>query len=80
MASLRLDAGLAHGVGASRGDAADWIRQGRVQINHRPCTKADTVIAEGQILTVRGRGRLKIGEQKGVSKSGRIQITARRFA
>ncbi len=80
VASLRLDAVLAHGFGASRGDAADWIRQGRVQINHRPCTKADTVIAEGQILTVRGRGRLKIGEQKGVSKSGRIQITARRFA
>lgn len=79
VASLRLDAVLSHGFGVGRTEAADWVRAGRVQINHRPCGKGDAPIEAGMILTVRGKGRLKILEAAGVSKSGRTHLRAERF-
>ncbi|MBQ7916404.1 MAG: hypothetical protein IJ315_06410 [Firmicutes bacterium] len=79
VASLRLDAVLSRGFGAGRSDAADWIKAGRVQVDHRPCNKADQAVHEGAILSVRGKGRLKLKEITGTSKSGRIQIKTERF-
>ena len=79
VASLRLDAVLGHGFGLSRNDAADLIRAGRVQIDHRLCGKADRPVAEGMIITVRGKGRLRLKQLMGSSKSGRVRMLAERF-
>lgn len=79
VASLRLDAVLSRGFGMGRGDAADLIRAGRVQIDHHLCGKTDQVVGEEALLTVRGKGRLKLKGMTGTSKSGRIQVRAERF-
>lgn len=79
VASLRLDAVLSRGFGVGRSEAADWIRAGRVQVDHRPSGKADQTVSENMIITMRGKGRLKLKEIIGTSKSGRLQIRIERF-
>lgn len=79
VSSLRLDAVLSRGFGLGRSDAAQLIRAGRVQIDHRLCEKADQTVEETALLTVRGKGRLKLKGCAGTSKSGRIQIRVERF-
>ncbi len=79
VASLRLDAVLSRGFGIGRGDAADLIRAGRVQIDHHLCTKTDQTVGEEALVTVRGKGRLRLKGATGTSKSGRVQVLAERF-
>ena len=80
LASLRLDALLSKGFAISRGDAAKWIAAGKVQKNWRDCAAGDEPIREGDVVTLRGMGRIKCVEEKGRSKSGRIQLMIERFS
>ena len=77
--SLRLDAVLASGFSISRTRAAELIRGGRVQVNHRDCLKGDRMVAQGDILTVRGLGKCVLREVGGLSKKGRTGITMERY-
>ena len=77
--SLRLDALLSRGFGMGRSEAAQLIRSGRVQIDHRICDKADQTVSQTAVLTVRGKGRLKLYGCSHTSKSGRLQVRAERF-
>ena len=79
VASLRLDAVLGSGFSISRGKAADLIAAGRVSLNGCECMKPDRQLAEGDILSVRGQGRLILREIGGLSKKGRFYITVERF-
>ena len=58
VAALRLDAVLGSGFSIIRGKAADLIAAGRVILNGCECMKPDRQLAEGDILAVRGQGRL----------------------
>lgn len=80
LASLRLDALLSKGFAISRGDASNWIAAGKVQKNWRDCTAGDEPVREGDVITLRGMGRIKCIEEKGRSKSGRIQLMIERFS
>lgn len=79
VASTRLDAMVAHGFHLGRNEAALLIRNGRVQINHIETMKIDAVLNEGDLITVRGKGRMKFLEIRGNSKSGRMMILAEIF-
>lgn len=79
VASLRLDAVLASGFSLSRGKAADWIASGRVSVNHRPCEKADKLVAEGDALVCRGLGKCVLTQVDGLSKKGRVMIHLERY-
>ncbi len=79
VSSLRLDAVLSTGFSMARGKAAELISAGRVELNHRPCVKADRTVTEGDVFTCRGLGKCVLKEAGGLSKKGRIMIVMERY-
>ena len=78
--SFRLDAVLAEGMKLSRTNAALIISQGRVLLNYAPCLKSDAHIKTGDVISVRGMGRIVIGEEGGKSKKDRSYLTMEIFS
>lgn len=72
--SLRLDAVLAAMLRCSRGQAAELIAAGRVEINHLPASSAHAAVYEGDMFTVRGKGRFCLSAVNGKSKKDRFII------
>lgn len=79
VSSLRLDAVLAAMLRCSRGQAADLIAAGRVEINHVPATSAHAPVYVEDIFTVRGKGRFQLTDLPGKSKKAREIIAFFRF-
>lgn len=74
LSSLRLDAFLAAAMNCSRSIAGDYIRAGRVEINHIPAVNAHEDIFEEDIFTVRGKGRFCLCRIGGRSRKDRIFV------
>ncbi len=79
VSSLRLDAVLAAAFSTSRGKAVEFIRAGRVSLDHMPCDKPDKPVEEGAVLTVRGLGRGKLREIGPATKKGRTVVVIERY-
>ena len=79
VATLRLDAVAASAFSLPRSKAADLISSGRVQLNHRECTKPDRTVAQGDVISCRGMGKAAVKTVGGVSKKGRIIIEVERY-
>lgn len=79
VADLRLDAVAAAGYGISRSHMADEIKSLNVKLNWKEAKKAAQSVAEGDIISFRGRGRVEVAEVKGTTKKGRISVTLKRF-
>lgn len=73
-ASLRLDVVAAQGFNLSRSQINELIKAHKVQINHREILDNDYRCAEGDIISIRTKGRLKIAEISGNTKKGKIKI------
>ena len=71
VSSLRLDAVLAAMLHCSRGAAAALIEAGRVEINHLPTESFLAPVYEGDIFTIRGRGRFALTGLPGRTKKDR---------
>ncbi len=74
VASLRLDAVLAAGWNLSRTEAAELIEQGKVRVNYLLEERTDARLAEGALVSVRGKGRFQLTEIGSLTKKGRIGI------
>lgn len=73
--SLRLDAVCAGMFSLSRTAAADTIAQGLVSLNYTVCLKPDAPVKEGDVLSLRGKGKgtvLDAGSR--VSQKGRLFV------
>jgi RNA-binding protein YlmH len=79
LASLRLDSVTASGFRMSRGLAAQNIATGKVAINGLPCDKADKPVAEGDKISLRGKGKLLLAGVNGQTKKGRISVVIHRY-
>ena len=73
--SLRLDAVLAEAFRCSRGAAEESLRLGLVQLRHEECRNGAKPVREGDIISLRGKGRVKLLEAGGETRKGRIWIT-----
>lgn len=71
LSSLRVDALLAAALHLSRTNALALLAQQKVLLNHSPCEKADKKVSLGDILSVRGFGRIKLIELGNISRKGR---------
>ena len=74
--SLRLDAVAGDMFGISRTSAAEFIRLGAVTLNYSICEKTDAPVSEGDVISIRGKGKGRIREIGGRSKKDRIFVTA----
>ena len=79
VSSLRLDSVLSSGFGLSRGKACAYIESGKTELNHLPCLKPDKGVGEGDVISVRGLGKLRLEEISGTTKKGRTGILISRF-
>jgi len=75
VASLRLDAVLSEAFHCSRGVAEELLAQGLVQLRHEECRRGDAKVREGDIISVRGKGRVKLVQVGDASRKGRVWIT-----
>lgn len=75
-ASLRLDAIASAGFGTSRSKMADLITSGEVRVNWKEVTQASHTLKSGDLVAVRGKGRLQIGDVAVTKKARyRVQLT-----
>mgnify|MGYP000580363739 CR=1 FL=1 len=79
VSSLRLDGVVSSGFSISRGKAADYIAAGKCELNYAPCMKGDKQAAEGDVITIRGLGKIRLETIGGSTKKGRISIEITRF-
>lgn len=80
VSSLRLDAVLAAAYRLSRSEAQEAIRGGVVKVNHIPCERTDTLVAENTLLSMKGSGRIRLLSIDGMTRKQRIGITFFRYA
>ena len=79
LASLRLDAVIGSGFQVARGPASACVTSGKVTVNGLPCIKPDRAIAPGDVIAVRGSGKIKLEEYSGQTKKGRIGVLIHRY-
>jgi len=77
-ASLRLDAIASAGFGMSRSKMVDLIDAGDVRVNWKEITQASFQVKSGDLVAIRGKGRLEVGEVA-VTKKERYRVQLTRY-
>jgi photosystem II S4 domain protein len=77
-ASLRLDAVASAGFGMSRGKMADMISSGDVRVNWKDILSTSHGVKTGDLIAIRGKGRLEIGEVM-ITKKDRYRVQMTRY-
>ncbi|GBE91344.1 photosystem II S4 domain protein [Nostoc cycadae] len=77
-ASLRLDAIASAGFGMSRSKMVDLIDAGDVRVNWKDITQASFQVKSGDLVAIRGKGRLEIGEVA-ITKKDRYRVQLTRY-
>lgn len=77
--SLRLDAIVSKGFAIKRREAEESIRKGGVQVNWRSESRKAASVREGDVVSCRSRGRIKVLERLGTSRRGQEKILIRRY-
>ena len=79
LASPRLDAFVSSGYNLSRSESQKLINAGLVKLNHVPEMHTDAGVNEGDLISVRGHGRMKVEEMLGQTKRGRLAAQVFRY-
>lgn len=79
VASLRLDAVAASGFGTSRTRMAEDIAAAKVKINWQEAKSPSQSVKVGDVISMRGRGRVEVIEVPGQTKKGRYSVLLKRF-
>ncbi|MEH2079534.1 MAG: photosystem II S4 domain protein [Nostoc sp.] len=77
-ASLRLDAIASAGFGMSRSKMVDFIDAGDVRVNWKEVTQASSQVKSGDLIAIRSKGRLEVGEIA-VTKKERYRVQLTRY-
>ncbi len=78
-ASLRLDAIASAGFGMSRSKMVALINRGEVRVNWKEVTQASYALKAGDLVTIRGKGRLVV-EDIAITKKERYRLQLTRFS
>lgn len=79
LASLRLDSVITSGFRIGRSLASQYVSAGKAAIDGLPCEKPDKAIVEGNKISVRGLGKIKLQTVNGQTKKGRISVIIHRY-
>lgn len=77
-ASMRLDAIASAGFGMSRSKMAEMINGGDVRVNWKEITSSSHTVKPGDLIAIRGKGRVEVGEVM-VTKKDRYRVNLTRF-
>ncbi|HOB34417.1 MAG: hypothetical protein GX090_05740 [Firmicutes bacterium] len=80
VASLRLDAVLSAGLGVGRSKAAALVKEEKIRVNWRKIVQPGFQLDAGDVISIRGRGRLELAEIGPVTRKGRVRITLKKFS
>ena len=79
VSSLRLDAVISKTFNMGRSEALQWVRSGRVHLNWKEMLQNDRSVKAGDLISVRGKGRIRILEETGTTRSGRIKLKIEKY-
>ena len=79
VSSLRLDSVLSVALKTSRSKAAALILGKIVSVNFEETENVSKTLSEGDILSVRGKGRFKLARINGTTKKGRDSIIIEKY-
>ena len=74
LSSLRLDKLVATAFKLSRSNALKLIESGQVKLDYKEVKQAGKVLEVGQLVSVRGFGRVRLKEFLGFSKQGKLKL------
>jgi RNA-binding protein YlmH len=79
VASLRLDSIIATGYGLSRSKAVELVKGGKVKVNWEDIEAASKEVKQGDVISLRGKGRIVLQEVSGTTKKDRIRIVINKY-
>ena len=79
VASLRLDSVIATGYGVSRAKAVEAVKSGKAKVNWEDTESVSREMKQGDIISLRGKGRIVLEEVAGTTKKDRIRITIKKY-
>lgn len=79
VASMRADGIISAAFKISRSLSLQYIKAERVKINHELLIKQAKELKEGDMVSVRGKGRMEIIKEAGKTKKGNIKLTVKRY-
>lgn len=77
--SMRVDSIVSEAIRTSRAKATGVIKEERVFVNHELVTKGAKELKENDLITVRGKGRFKVGKILNQTKKGNLVIEIEKF-
>ncbi len=78
VASLRADVIMSCGFNESRSSACGYINKGSLKINHKEVVNPSFMLKEGDLISVRGKGRMLLEKIEGTTKKGRLKIVIKK--
>lgn len=79
VASLRADSIAASGFSVSRTKIMDYFKAQRVNVNWEPVQNPAKQLSEGDVISIRGKGRIVLDKVGGTTKKDRINILIKRY-
>lgn len=79
VASLRIDSIAAAGYGSSRSKMTTDIETDKLKLNWQPVKNPSQTVKEGDVISMRGRGRIEVFQIRGKTKKGRTGILLKRY-
>lgn len=77
--SLRLDALVSEITKKSRSQSEELVKSGQVLLNYRENKNRSESVKTGDILTIRGFGKFRVGTMAGESKKGRLRLMIEKY-
>lgn len=77
--SMRVDSIVSEAIRTSRAKATAIIKEERIFVNHELITKCSKELKENDIITVRGKGRFKVGKVLNQTKKGNLVLEVEKF-
>lgn len=79
VASLRLDAVISAGFGQSRSSISKEITGGNVKVNWEEVEDMSFTVVEGDVISLKGKGRIILYKVGSATKKGRINIIIKKL-
>ena len=78
-ASMRLDAILGAVFPMSRSDAKELVLRELCEVNFETEGRPDRTVGCGDVISARGYGKFSVEEETGVTRSGKIRVTVKKY-